>query len=237
MDSKSKTLLAEFTRGGQLIRENAEQLYREACILGKHAAPCRALCLHQLSNEECGKLELLGSYAVVVACGMKVSRQEMRKTMERAFRSHEAKNHANAYFAAVVGEERAARDRKDWHAASKAFAKVKRSLHSVLNTAKNGSLYVNFEGGKFSAPSDQITEELVAYMKALNEYLLSVTAGHVRLLHRLEKNEWGFQGAAKEFVKRMVHLQTEMPPDLETGLRTAYQEMVETVKAKARGGL
>ena len=88
MDEKNMALLAEFARGGELIFDNAEQLYREACVLRDHEAFSRALCLHQLSNEECGKLNILGGYAMTITLGDDFDPAKMAK----ALRDHEAKN-------------------------------------------------------------------------------------------------------------------------------------------------
>lgn len=42
VNEEHKTLLAEFARGGELIFDNAEQLYREARILRENGAFSRA---------------------------------------------------------------------------------------------------------------------------------------------------------------------------------------------------
>ena len=180
LSKSNQDLLAEFSRGGALILDNAEQLYREACILRDHGALSRALCLHQLSKEECGKLELLGGYAVSIASGDPVNLKLMAKTL----RDHRAKNNANAYFAGVTEHERAARERKDWTTASRAFDKLKATLHDIFNTNKNAALYVGFEKRKFVAPKDVITEELVEDIAALNQYFLSLTGGVAHALDR-----------------------------------------------------
>ena len=228
MDEENRTLLAEFARGGELIFDNAEQLYREARILRDHGAFSRALCLHQLSNEECGKLELLGGYAMTITLGDDVDLAQMAKT----FRDHEAKNFANAYFSGLTDEERAARECGDWAGSSKAFKELQAELHKIFNTNKNASLYVNFEGGKFSAPKEAINAELVDEMAALNEYFLGITAPYVNLLHRVASNEFGLQDAARKFVERMKELRAQQPNDPEGALHRCLQEMIENVKAR-----
>lgn len=228
MDKENKAHLAEFVRGGELIFDNAEQLYREARILRENGAFGRALCLHQLSNEECGKLEILGGYAMSIILGDVISLAQMAKT----FRNHEAKNYANAYFAGVTDEEHAARGRGDWAGASKAFKELQVKLHKIFNTNKNASLYVHFEEGKFSAPKEVITAELVDEMVALNEYFLGIAAPYVRLLHRIANNEFGLQDTARKFVERMKELRAQKPNDPEDALRTCLQEMIESVKVQ-----
>lgn len=117
MDSEGQALLTEFERGGKLNFDNAEQLYREAIILRENGALSRALCLHQISNEECGKLELLGGYAMAIVLDHPIDMENM----VRVFRDHKAKNYANAYFSVVTDKERAARERADMAGASKTF--------------------------------------------------------------------------------------------------------------------
>jgi AbiV family abortive infection protein len=168
MDKENKTLLAEFARGGELIFDNAEQLYREARILRENGAFSRSLCLHQLSNEECGKLEIIGWYATSIVLGDVVNLAQMEKIL----RSHKDKNYANAYFAGVTDEEHAAWGRGDWAGSSKAFKELQVKLYTIFNTNKNASLYVHFEKGKFSAPKEVITAELADEMIALNKYFL-----------------------------------------------------------------
>lgn len=186
MDKVNVDLLAEFARGGELIFDNAEQLYREARILCENGAYSRALPLHQLSNEECGKLEILGGYAMTVILGEDIKPAQMAKT----FRDHEEKNYANAYFARITDEERSARERGDWIGASIAFKELQAKLHNIFNTNKNTGFYVNFEDGKFSTPKEVITVELVNKIATLNEYFLGITFPYVRLLQRLASNEF-----------------------------------------------
>jgi AbiV family abortive infection protein len=52
-----RTLLSVLVRGAERTFDNAEGLYREAEILAKAGATPRALFLHQISLEECSKIE------------------------------------------------------------------------------------------------------------------------------------------------------------------------------------
>jgi AbiV family abortive infection protein len=229
LDKASEDLLAELVRGGEMIFDNAEQLYKEACILRENGALSRALCLHQLSNEECGKLEMLGGYAMTITLGHQVDMTRMTKTL----RDHEAKNHANAYFTSITEDERAARERGDWAGSSRAFEELQAKLHKVFNTHKNAALYVNFEGGKFSAPKDVITAEMVEGMAALNAYFLGITGPYVRLLRRVQSNEWGMRDAGPAFVQRVKELRAQMPNDPEAVFKAVFQEMLERMKARS----
>lgn len=228
VDKEDKDRLAEFARGGELIFDNAEQLYREACILRENGAFSRALCLHQLSSEECGKLEMLGGYAMTIILDHGFNPAKMVK----AFRNHKAKNFANAYFAGVTEKEQAARKRGDWAGSSRAFKKLQEELHNIFNTNKNASLYVNFDGEKFSAPKDGITAELVDEMAALNRYFLDLAGNNARLLHKVTANELGYQDLAKKFTERMHELRAQKQNDPETAFNACFQEMLESVKSQ-----
>lgn len=70
--------------------------------------------------------------------------------------------------------------------------------------------YVNFEGGKFSAPKDVITAEMVDGIAALNSYFLGITAPHVRLLRRVQSDELDFRDAGPAFVQLMQELRAQM---------------------------
>ncbi|WP_371113488.1 AbiV family abortive infection protein [Nitrosospira multiformis] len=47
--------------GAKKTYRNVEELFQEASILHDHRALNRALFLHQISLEECGKIEMLGA--------------------------------------------------------------------------------------------------------------------------------------------------------------------------------
>jgi len=212
------------------FRENAEQLYQEACLLRKSGALARAAALHQLSNEECGKLEMLGGIALGIGMGYPMEFSEITK----AFRNHEAKNHANAYFSAVTDAERAARDARDWKAAISIFEKQKEDIHRIFNSAKNASLYVDFDNGRFTAPKDAADERGAEAMEALNAYFLKITAPHVKLLKRVAANDLDIQGDAAEFARRMIELRAKASDNLEEAFSIAFQEMMDRAIGKRR---
>jgi AbiV family abortive infection protein len=84
--------IQRYRHGAQLIFENAEALYEEAQTLGTAGSYPRAAVLHQLSMEECAKIDMLGAY--VTSCLLGRTVDEAR--IERAFREHRVKNYANA---------------------------------------------------------------------------------------------------------------------------------------------
>ena len=52
--------LSQLVRGASLAFANAVELLREAKTLSAYGAFSRALFLHQISLEECGKTEMIG---------------------------------------------------------------------------------------------------------------------------------------------------------------------------------
>jgi len=62
-----KALLSEFNRGAKLIFNNAEVLFQEAEVLRKNGSYARSLFLHQISMEECAKVEMIGAWATTVS--------------------------------------------------------------------------------------------------------------------------------------------------------------------------
>src|SRR4051812_10735855 len=69
MDAKEREHFDELVRGAQLAFKNAEALYNEAQLLGTNGAFARALTLHQISLEECSKLDILCVAATSVVMG------------------------------------------------------------------------------------------------------------------------------------------------------------------------
>jgi AbiV family abortive infection protein len=160
-----RELLTELARGAQKSFENAKALFREAKILGAAGALCRALFLHQISLEECAKIEIMGKWATGVLAGFDVGKKKVLAGLAR----HANKNRTNAYMLEGSVEETAARERGDWEAAYGEFKKLQTEFHAKSNAAKNASLYVDFEDDKFVAPVDRITADMLAETASRNE--------------------------------------------------------------------
>ena len=214
-----EALLKEFARGAALIFSNAEQLYSEAEILGKSGAFARCVFLHQISMEECAKVDMIGATATSILAGESFDHSRVVS----AFRSHRAKNHANAYMAAATGEEKEARDRGDWDAALATFEQFKAQFHQQMNTTKNDALYVNYDGRRFSAPL--VTEELACQYQALNGHFLQLASGYVRLLKRIETEEGAFEDWVKSFREMAESLRKSMPDDPMAAMDLLLAEM------------
>jgi AbiV family abortive infection protein len=97
MYDNDKTLLLELVRGAELTFQNAEQLFSEAVLLRKNGHLNRALFLHQISMEECAKIDILGAWATNLMSSGVVDLARLTK----AIRNHKAKNYTNAYGEAI----------------------------------------------------------------------------------------------------------------------------------------
>ena len=125
-------LLPVLLQGAEKAFANAEQLFREARILAEAGAAARALCLHQISLEECSKVDSLGAWATSLVLAFEVD----QKKVFYALSWHAPKNKLNAYMLEVSDEEAEARARGDWKAASELFKQSQEQFHATSNQAK-----------------------------------------------------------------------------------------------------
>jgi AbiV family abortive infection protein len=125
-----------------MIAKNAISLYGEAVLLTEHKAWSRALFLHQISMEECAKVEVLTASAASVLMGENVSFKDVAKV----FTSHESKNNANAYFLEPSAKERQAGRLGRLKESIAAFELIQERFHKRSNTEKNAALYVDLVG-------------------------------------------------------------------------------------------
>ena len=226
-----KALLREFSRGAKLIFSNAEQLFQEAQALRKNGSFARSLFLHQISMEECAKVEMIGAWATTVLMGKGIDLE----VMASGFRSHKAKNHTNAYMARVTEEELEARKRGDWKESAAAFDRFKARFHQELNTAKNVSLYVDFKDAKFSAPpSEVVTEDLLKEFWSLNQYFLQVTFPYLRLLERIEDDDGPLHRVVTLFTDKTEDIWQRMQDDPNSAMGAVLDEMLKLDKAERR---
>ena len=187
-----------YADGVALIFTNAEALYDEAQLLGQAGHFARATVLHQISMEECSKIDTLGAAATSILVGYDVDETRLA----RAFRNHKAKNHANAYFAKTTDEEMAAHARGDWKAASEAFKKFQNKFHAEVNTIKNAGLYVDFQDGQFTAPVDEVDEPTAIAFQCVNAFFLKHCDNFLRLLRRMASEPDFYAELTKNFVEQ-----------------------------------
>lgn len=154
LSSEARTLANTLIDGAQKTVMNADELFDEARLLAGAGHVARALLLHQISVEECGKLEMLYVATAEVLRGQAID----MKRLTRAFSKHAAKNRTNAYFLAKSEAELAAEEQDDIGAAHQAFNELQDEFHEKSNELKNASLYVDYDGS-FSAPREVISAE------------------------------------------------------------------------------
>lgn len=218
-----KALLSEITRGAEKTFTNAESLFQEASILREAGFLSRALLLHQVSLEECAKVDILGAAATQMLMGYELNIGELQKVLVR----HDHKNRANAYFLEGTEEEKAAKESGDFDAAQEAFRHMQKEFHTKSNTAKNASLYVDFKDGKFVAPIECITAEMVSEIAALNEQFLGLSFNHVKLLRKFDANPEAICQQLLGFEDRMTELKEQFLKDPLRVMKIILQELRE----------
>jgi AbiV family abortive infection protein len=194
-------------RGAEKTFDNAECLFHEAEILAKRGAVARALCLHQISLEECSKVNNLGAWAVSLVLGFEVD----QKKVLGAFGRHAAKNKSNAYMLEGSMAEKDAKSRGDWEAALEAFKQTQEEFHETSNRAKNASLYVDWVEGEFVTPSERITNEMLTEITERNAEFLGYAHSGLKMLKRLEKAPDEMRGLLSGFLEQAEKLRGEKP--------------------------
>jgi len=227
MRDNDKMLLSELIRGAELTFENAEQLFSEAILLRKNGHLNRALFLHQISMEECAKVDILGSWATTLVSGENVDIKKLTK----AINNHKAKNYTNAYMARLSDVELAARERGDWKSSTKAFKQWQEEIHSYLNTHKNASLYVDLKkDGKFSCPSNVITEQMVDEITIVNRYFLTITHPRIGPMYRMANDTDTMQGIIRWFMGRIEDMKLEDYETSKKAINALLQKMFKQYK-------
>lgn len=191
----------------------------------------RALCLRQISLEECSKVNNLGAWAVSLVLGFEVD----QKKVLAAFGRHAAKNKSNAYMLKGSEAETDAKARGDWEAAMEAFRQIQDEFHKTSNRAKNASLYVDWVDGEFTAPSERITKEMLAEITERNAKFLGYAQSGLKMLKRLETSPDVMKGLLMPFVEQAEKLREEKPDDLMGAMETLLSGFLEEGKQKLKG--
>ena len=218
-------------RGAEKTFDNAERLFREAEILAKGGAVARALCLHQISLEECSKVNNLGAWAISLVLGFEVD----QKKVLAAFGRHAAKNKSNAYMLEGSEAEKDAESRGDWEAALAAFKQTQDEFHATSNQAKNASLYVDWVDGEFVAPSERVTKKMLAEITERNAEFLGYAYNGLKMLERLVKAPDQVRGLLSGFVEQAEKLREEKPDNLVGAMETLLSSFLEEGKLKLKG--
>jgi AbiV family abortive infection protein len=227
---KEKLLLQEIVRGAQLAFENAEKLYHEAELLGTDGAFARALTLHQISMEECSKVDMLGAAATSLVLGHTVDINKLAAKL----RQHKIKNYNNAYMSVTTDAEREARKSGDPQGAIEIFKAQQATLHEWLNTNKNASLYVDYLDGKFVSPTQRITEQLAVQFQALNAFFLRQASTHLGVLSKVVNDPDAVATQAKEFLGRLEKLKAVGGGELDEEFQELVNEWLDEQVSKAR---
>lgn len=215
--------LSVLVRGAEKTFDNAEKLHFEAELLAKAGATARALCLHQISLEECSKIETMGAWATSLLSGLPVAQNKVLA----AFRRHSSKNKSNAYMLDGSREEKDAKARGDWKTAQKEFKKHQAEFDEASNNAKNASLYVDWKGGEFVSPSEQINSEMLAQIIDRNRTFLGYAYNSLKMLQRLDKSPGDLQDLIVEFVAAAEKMHAERPDDLMTASNELVQRFLD----------
>jgi AbiV family abortive infection protein len=196
--------------GAEKTFDNAEKLYFEARLLTKAKATARALCLHQISLEECSKVETIGAWATSLLSGLDVNQNKILA----AFKRHSSKNKSNAYMLQGSPEEKDATASGDGKTAREEFRKLQLDFHEASNDAKNASLYVDWKEGEFVSPSEQITRGMLTEIRDRNQTFLGYAQNSLKMLKRLEKSPDDLQDLTVELVEALGKMRAEKSDDL-----------------------
>ena len=229
LTSEARFLAETLIDGARKTVQNADELFDEARLLADAGHVARALLLHQISLEECGKLEMLYVATAEVLRGQAID----KKRLSRALSKHAAKNRTNAYFLAKSEAELAAEQQDDIGAAHEAFNELQADFHEKSNDLKNASLYVDYDG-LFRAPREVISAEHLDEVFNRNGTFMSMAFDKLAILLR-----WGadLDAAAAEIaqwwaVPGMDDLDRDKPDSL-----VALKKCLAEVMQKGRDAL
>jgi len=231
MSSPEDPHLSELVRGAFLSFANAEHLFREAKIMSARKAFSRALFLHQISLEECGKTEILGWWATGHLMGISVDFDKIRSRLTR----HKVKNFANAYMLPLSEVEQKARDESDWKREHKVFKEQQAAFHQESNDRKNASLYVDLVDNVFLSPSDRITEDMVHEISDRNNTFIELMRPKVEMLRYWEQDPDGTRESMKGLQQLMEKLREKHPDDPRKACDAFLTEILAQLKTAQQG--
>lgn len=231
LSKEFRTLALAMIAGADRVVKNAKELYAEATMMGNSGSWARGVLLHQISLEECAKVEMLGAAVTSLLLGTGVD----TKRLYGAMRRHDAKNKTNAYFLPRGADEKAAFDAGDLATALEIFKEKQQEFHAVSNDDKNAALYVDPEDA-FASPIDRFSEEDFVRVRTFNDDLLAGADHKVDMLLR-----WGQDlDLAEQSMKEMLAatgLDSLNPkdPDSVKKLEQALQGMADRAAGRVPG--
>jgi hypothetical protein len=108
-------------------------------------------------------------------------------------------------------------------------------FHRASNEAKNASLYVDMVEGKFLAPRERITGEMVAEIKGLNATFLSYAHHEMNVFRRVEKAPDIMRELVSGFIEKAERLKDEKPDNFLEALDALMVGFFEEGKDKLNG--
>jgi AbiV family abortive infection protein len=219
-----RAFLSVLVRGAEITFDNAEKLYFEAELLAKAGATARALCLHQISLEECSKVNTLGVWVTSLLSGREVNQNKILAALRR----HSSKNKSNAYMLERSREEKDAVARGDWETAREEFGKLQLEFHEASNDPKNASLYVDWKDGEFISPTEQITPEMLSQIVDRNQTFLGYAQNCTNMLKRLDKSPEALQNLVVDFIEAAEKMRADEPDDLMTAINELVQGFLDS---------
>jgi len=115
-----------------------------------------------------------------------------------------------------------------------AFRQTQDEFYETSNRAKNASLYVDWIDGEFAAPSDRITNEMLAEITERNAEFLGYAQSGLKMLRRLAKSPDEMKGLLSGFVEQAEKLREEKPDDLMGAMETLLSGFLEEGKRKLK---
>jgi AbiV family abortive infection protein len=157
-----------------------------------------------------------------------------QKKVLAAFARHASKNKSNAYMLEGSEAEKDAKRRDDLQGAIEAFKKRQIEFHETSNQAKNASLYVDWVDSAFVAPSERITEAMLAEIKERNAQFLGYAHNSVKMLKWLAASPDEIRGMFSGFVEQAEKLRDSKPDNAIEAVETWLWEFLDTELGKRR---
>lgn len=223
----NSTEFARLIEAAEATLSNAGQLYDEARVLTKAGHLARALFLHQISLEECGKVELIGGWLTGILMGLEAD----PKPFYRRLAQHQAKNTINAYMLDLSEDELAARSKGDWKAEHAAFTSAKQEFHEASNAAKNAALYVDISEGKLVTPDASISKVMLQDIRMRNERFLALMQPKVEMMIRWRADKAGISAQLRQWKQATERLWDERPDNPYEAMMVMLEDQLTTAQS------
>lgn len=182
------------------VLKNAELLFKEAELLAKNNCLPRAYFLHQISLEECAKIEIFGHFCVRY---FRLGKIEFSRLKSKII-SHKSKNITNAYFQRLTDGELKAIKKGDSALFAKEFFKMRERFHKERNYYKNSALYVDIDKDRPLSPQDHFDKKIIKFINEENREYIYLARLKIGVMQYIEKNPKAIE--TKEMKKRIKSL-------------------------------